>query len=132
MTDTDDLSLARAAFDALAERGVDAMLAYVDPGFEMETPAAIAMEPQVYSGHEGLRRYFDSFYDAMDTVVIEPQEIEPLEPGRVFIHFRVRTRGRASGIQSEMDARAVATLREGLLQRLDFILPGEPSPAPSG
>lgn len=132
MAVTHDLQLAREAFDALNTGGVAAMLAFVHPEFEMETPAAIAMEPQVYRGHAGITRYFESFYDVMDEVRIEPAELEQLEPGRVLVHFRVRTRGRASGIETEMDTRGVVTLRDDLMYRLEFILPEAPSPAPNG
>ena len=34
----------------------------------MTTPANLAAEPDTYRGHEGIRRYFDSFYDVMDEV----------------------------------------------------------------
>jgi ketosteroid isomerase-like protein len=132
MTATDEIRLARAGFDALADHGVEAMLEYVHPEFVMETPAAIAIEPQVYHGHDGLRRYFDSFYEAMDEVTIEPVELEPLDAGRVLIHFKVRTRGKTSGIETEMEARAVAVLRDDLMVRLEFLLPEEPSPRPPG
>jgi len=132
MADTHDLQIARAGFDALNTGGVDAMLAFVHPEFEMETPAAIAMEPQVYHGHAGISRYFESFYDVMDDVTIEPVELEQLQPARVLVHFKVRTRGRASGIETQMDARGVVTLRDDLMYRLEFLLPEEPSPAPAG
>ena len=129
---TDDIQLARAGFDALADGGVEAMIEFVHPDFVMETPPAIAIEPQVYRGHDGLRRYFNSFYEAMDEVSIEPNDLEQLEPDRVLIHFKVRTRGKASGIETEMEARAVAVLRNDLMVRLEFLLPEDPSPAPSG
>jgi ketosteroid isomerase-like protein len=132
MADSDDIARARASFDAFNSAGVEAMLEYVHPDFEMETPAAIAMEPQRYSGHAGIRRYFDSFYEVMDEVAIEPIELEQLEPAKVLMHFRVRTTGRASGIETHLDARGVVTVRDGLMYRLDFLLPEEPSPAPSG
>lgn len=128
----DNVERARAGFEALAADGVDAMLPFIDPEFVMETRPEIAAEPQRYEGHEGLRRYFDSWYDAMDEVVIEPAAIEALDEDRVFIRFRVRARGHASGLEVAMDARAVALIRDGLMRRLDFILPGEPDPAPGG
>lgn len=127
-----DLELARAAFDALARGGVDAMLEYVHPEFEMETRPEIAAEPQVYSGHDGIRRYFESFYDAMDEVAIEPAALEELGAGRVYLQFRVLARGQASGIEVGMDARAVAVIRDDLLLRLEFLIPGEPAPGSQG
>jgi ketosteroid isomerase-like protein len=123
---------ARAGFEALADGGVDAMLPFVHPEFEMETRPEIAAEPQRYKGHDGLRRYFESWYDAMDEVVIEPAAIEALDDERVFIRFEVKARGHASGLEVGMGARAVALIRDDLMYRLEFLLPGEPDPEPPG
>jgi ketosteroid isomerase-like protein len=126
-----DTELVRAGFDALAEDGVDAMLEFVHPEFEMETPAAIAAEPQVYRGREGVRRWFDSFDEVMDEVMVAPSSYEQLEPGRVLIEFKMTAKGQASGIEVQQEAAAVATIEDGLMRRLDFLLPGQAPPRPS-
>jgi ketosteroid isomerase-like protein len=117
--------LARQAFDALDEGGVEAMLEYVHPDFEMETLPGIAAEPQVYRGHDGVRRWWDSFYEVMDEVTVEADEVTELGPDRALIGFKMQARGHASGIEVSQEARAVATLREGLTVRLEFLLPGQ-------
>jgi ketosteroid isomerase-like protein len=121
--------LARAGFDALAEGGVEAMLEFIHPDFEMETLPGIAAEPQVYRGHDGVRRWFDSFSEVMDEVAVEPTALDELGPDRVLIGFQMRARGQASGLEVEQEGRAIATLRDGLMLRLEFLLPDSDSPA---
>lgn len=118
--------LARRGFDALATDGVDAMLEYVHPDFEMETLPGIAAEPQVYRGKEGVRHWFDSFYEVMDEVTVSPSYARELEDGRVLLHFELRARGQASGIEVNQQARAIGTLRDSLLVRLEFLTPEDP------
>ena len=43
----------------------------IHPEFEVTTPQSLASEPDTYRGHEGIRRYFDSFYEAMENVYFE-------------------------------------------------------------
>jgi ketosteroid isomerase-like protein len=114
--------LTKAGFDALAEGGVDAMLAYVHPEFEMTTLPGQAAEPQTYRGHDGLRRWFDTFYEVMDEISIEPSSYEEIEPDRVLLEFTLRARGQASGIEVTQEARAIATQRDDKLVRLEFLL----------
>lgn len=127
-----DIDLTRRGFEALAAHGVDALLAYVHPEFEMETLPGIAAEPQVYRGREGVRRWFDSFYEVMDEISIEPDSYTQIEPGRVLMEFTMGARGQTSGIEVTQQARAIATLRDDLMFRLEFLLPEEPPPAPAG
>ena len=122
--------LARAAFDALAAEGVEGMLAYIHPEFEMETLPEIAAEPQVYRGHAGVRRWWDTFYEVMDEIVIQPKEVTELGPDRALVQFSMRATGQASGIEVEQEAAAIATLRDDKVLSLEFLRPGEPYPAP--
>jgi ketosteroid isomerase-like protein len=125
---TENEELAKRGFDALASGGVEAMLEFVHPDFEMETLPGIAAEPQTYRGHDGVRRWFDSFYEVMDEITVAPTSYRELQDGRVLLGIMLRARGQTSGIEVEQDARSIATLRDGLLIRLDFLLPGDPDP----
>ena len=60
---------ASTAFNA---DGVDGILPFIHPDFEATTPPELAAEPDTYRGHEGVRRYFDSFYEIMDEIRFEP------------------------------------------------------------
>ena len=125
-----DTEVIRRGFEALSGEGVEAMLEFVHPEFEMETLPGIAAEPQTYRGHDGVRHWFNSFYEVMDEVMVEPTSYEQHGPGKVLVDFRLRAKGHASGIEVEQDAKAIGTLRDGLMYRLEFLLPGEPTPPP--
>jgi ketosteroid isomerase-like protein len=118
--------LTRAGFDALAAGGVEAMLAYVHPEFEMTTLPGQAAEPQTYTGHDGLRRWFETFYEVMDEIAIEPSSYQEIEPNRVLLEFTLRARGQASGIEVKQEARAIATIRDGKMAHLRFLLDDQP------
>jgi ketosteroid isomerase-like protein len=114
--------LTKRAFDALREGGVDAIPEFVHPEFAMTTLPGQAAEPQTYRGHDGLRRWFDTFYEVMDEIAIEPSHYEEVEPGRVLLEFTLRAKGQASGIEVTQDARAIATVRDEQLAHLEFLM----------
>src|SRR4029079_7945252 len=58
-----DVELVRRGFEALEVGDAEALIPLVHPEFEMTTPAGLAAEPDTYRGQEGVRRYFDSFYE---------------------------------------------------------------------
>ncbi len=98
------------ALRAYSEGGVEAMLPFVHPEFSMTTTAEIAAEPDTYQGHDGIRRYFESFFEVMDKVEIEPLEIESRgESG--MVRFKLVARGRATGDRGR--AEGIRHLRVG-------------------
>ena len=108
----------RSAYAALAEHGVEAVLAFADPEFEATTPPSLASEPDTYRGHDGVRRYFGSFGDAMEGVHFEGQEFTSVGD-KVLVDTKMRARGRTTGIETEQRAFLVFTLREGMVTRID-------------
>jgi ketosteroid isomerase-like protein len=108
----------RAGFEALSEGGVEALLPFIHPEFEVTTPANLASEPDTYHGHEGLRRYFDSFYDAMDEIRFEPREFREAG-GRVIVPTTLRARGRTTGIETQQEFVMAWMLRDGLAVRVE-------------
>lgn len=123
---TENEQLVTAGFEALATGGVDALLEYVHPDFEMETLPGIAAEPQVYRGKEGVRRWFESFYEVMDEVMVKPMSAEELADGTVLAHFELRARGQHTGIEVNQQARAIGTVRDSLMIKLEFLTPEDP------
>jgi ketosteroid isomerase-like protein len=107
-----NVELVRAGFEALREGDVEALLPFIHPEFEVTTPANLAAEPDTYRGHEGVRRYFDSFYDAMDEVRFEPQEFREAQ-GRVIVPVILTARGRTTGIEARQEFVMVWSLRDG-------------------
>jgi ketosteroid isomerase-like protein len=113
-----DIEVVRAGFAALREEGVEGLLPLVHPEFEMTTPPQLAAEPDTYRGHDGIRRYFDSFYDAMDEIRFEPGEFREAA-GRVIAPVTLIARGRTTGIEVKQELVLVWTLRDGQATRLE-------------
>jgi ketosteroid isomerase-like protein len=113
-----NMDLVRGGFEALSEGGVEALLPFIHPEFEVTTPANLAAEPDTYRGHDGVRRYFDSFYDAMDEVRFEPQELR--EAGeRVIVAVTLMARGRTTGIETRQEFAMAWSLRDGKAVRVE-------------
>jgi ketosteroid isomerase-like protein len=113
-----DVEFVRRGFEALSEGGVEALLPFIHPEFEVTTPRQFAAEPDTYRGHDGVRRYFDSFYDAMDEVRFEPSDFRDAQ-GRVIVPTKLIARGRTTGIETQQDVVLVWALRDGLAIRVE-------------
>ena len=109
-----NVEIMRSAYAAMAEQGLEAALAFTDPEFETTTPASLASEPDTYRGHEGVRRYFGSFGDAMEGVHFEGLEFTSVGD-KVLVDTKMHARGRATGIETEQRAFLIWTLRDGLV-----------------
>ena len=96
------------------------VLPLVHDDFEMVTTREVASEPDVYRGPEGVRRWWTSFLDVMDTVNLDPVSFDDLGDGRVIVEFVIRARGQASGIEVTQPAVAIDTAADDKLMRLEF------------
>ena len=114
----ENVEIVRTAYAALAEQGVEAVLALADPQCEATTPPSLASEADTYRGHEGVRRWFGSFGGAMEGVYFEGLEFTSVGD-KVLVDTKLHARGRATGIETEQRAFLVWTLREGLVTRVD-------------
>jgi ketosteroid isomerase-like protein len=109
-----------AAFDAMTGDGFDAMLPFVHEDFEMITPPELASEPGTYAGHDGVRRWFESFLEAVDRLRIEPLEVREGEH-EVAVYFRMTARGRSTGLEAVQEATALCTVVDGKVHRMRFV-----------
>jgi uncharacterized protein len=121
----ENVEILRRGYAALAEHGVEAVIALADPEFEATTPPSLATEPGTYRGHEGVRRWFGSFGDAMEGVWFEGLEFTSFGD-KVLVDTKLHARGRTTGIETEQRAFLVWTVREGLLTTVEtFTDPGQ-------
>lgn len=112
-----DVELMREGFAAFEEEGVDGLLRFLHPDFEMTTPAGLAAEPDTYRGHEGMRRYFDSFYEVMEDIGFDVTQVEDLGGGRVLLESTLNARGRVTGIATQQEVTQVWEIEGGLARR---------------
>ncbi len=117
---SDELKLVQQAFALLDSDTYEQALELVDERFEMVTTREVASEPDVYRGREGVRRWWESFLEAMDHVGLEAGNFHEAGDGRVIVEFVIRARGSRSGIVAEQPAIAVATVEGEKLVRLEF------------
>ena len=114
-----EVETVRRGYEALERGGVEALLELIAPDFELVTPPELASEPDTYRGPEGLRRYFDSFYEAMDEIRMEGHRFHDVGD-RVVVEFTLHARGRSTGIETKLEAVQVWEVADGLATRLDI------------
>lgn len=103
----------------MADGDPESMLPFVADDFEMVTPANLAAEPDTYRGHDGVRRWYESFYEAVDSIRFESGRIEAVGD-QVAVEFAMTTRGRTTGLEATMQATALADVGSDKVTRLEF------------
>jgi ketosteroid isomerase-like protein len=104
-------------FAAFRRGGIDAGLEFIDPEFEAVVGPETSAEPDVYRGHDGVRRYFASF-EGIDDVVLRPQEFIP-DRERVLVPMVLSGRGANSGIEVELHVVQAWRFRGGKALRVE-------------
>ena len=106
-------ALVRQMLDTLNGKGVEAALKWFAEDFHGVVPPELSAEPDSYDGHDGLRRYFDSFREVVDDLCFDAEELIDAGPDVVLARGLITGRGRESGIPVEMRVPQVVRLREG-------------------
>ena len=105
-----------AALDAANRRDLDAVVALTDEQFEGVVPESMSAEPDSYVGHEGIRRYWQSFWEIVDDLVIAPEEFDDVGDWTVA-RCHATGRGRTSGIPIDNHIAVACLLRHGRVYR---------------
>lgn len=116
---TRNVEIVQRGIDAFNERGVEGIIPLVDPEFEATTPPDLASEPDTYRGHDGVRRWFDSFDEVMDEIRWDAHGFQQVGD-RVVVEFTLRARGKTTGLAFGQDAVMVWTLRDGKAIRVEL------------
>ena len=109
--------IVRRANVAFNSGDMDRVLALLHPDFETTVGPELSPEPDVYRGHDGVRRYFDSFRDAMDQIRFEPARFRA-HGTSVVVAQRLSARGRSTGIAVEQHLGQVWTVDDGKVLRV--------------
>jgi ketosteroid isomerase-like protein len=108
----ENVELLRRFNELVDSEGFEAVLPMIAPEFEFFTPADMAAEPDTYRGPEGVRRWFESFYDAMDEVRFVAERY--VDAGDwVVVSSKLVTRGRHSGLVAERPVVLAWAIRDG-------------------
>lgn len=71
----------------------------------------------VYSGHDGLRRFWDDNHEAWERFEVEAMSANELDNGLILTSGRVQARGRRSGIELDSPLHFVWRLSKGQILR---------------
>jgi ketosteroid isomerase-like protein len=102
----------RQGFEAFNSGDIERILAFAHPDFEAVVPPELSAEPDTYRGHDGIRRYFQSFEDAMDEVRFQPERFWDVGQSVVAV-VQLTAKGRQTGIPVEQRIAQVWSIRNG-------------------
>ena len=116
----ENVELVRLVYDAAARRDGASVLALYDSEVEWDvsrSPIARLVGGSLYHGHEGLRSFFRAYHDAWESIEYDPEEL--IDAGDHVISVDVeRTRGRASGVATNLTQYGLWTIKEGKIVRV--------------
>jgi ketosteroid isomerase-like protein len=112
------VEIVRRAHEALNGGDMDAMVALCDPAFRLDMSDRV-LNPAVYQGHDGIRRFYAEVRDVWDRYTWEPEEL--IERGDLVVALlRSSGTGRGSGIELERRTAMVWRVRQGHAISLRF------------
>ncbi len=107
-----NVELMRSALETYNEKGPEAIFALIDPDFVAVIPSSLSVEPDSYRGVDGMRRYFELWWEVMDEVRFHAEEF--IDAGeQVVVPSRVVARSRETGLELEQHVVQVWTIRDG-------------------
>jgi ketosteroid isomerase-like protein len=115
----ENVDFVERGFEAFNEGGVEGILPFIHPEFEATTPPNLASEPDTYRGHDGIRRWFDSFDEVMDGIRWDAHDFQQAGD-KVVVEFTLRARGKTTGLDFGQDAVMVWSLRDGKAIRVEL------------
>jgi uncharacterized protein len=114
----ENVELARRGYDAFNRGDMEVAFELFDPEIEWSEGTDVP-EPQVYHGHDGVRRQQERFREAWESFSIEPEEF--IEMGeQLVVIAKLVGRGKGSGVEVEARGAHVWTVRDGKAVRLEM------------
>jgi ketosteroid isomerase-like protein len=114
----ENVEVVRRAHEALNGGDIDALVALCDVDFRLDMSDRV-LNPAVYEGHDGIRRFYAEVRDVWASYTWEPEKL--VESGdRVIALLRSSGTGRGSGIEMERRTAMIWTVRENRARSLRF------------
>ncbi len=112
----ENVQLVREGYEAWNRGDLQWQLDHISPDYEFQTAQLFPDTEAVYRGAEGLRRFWQTFREPWETLLIEVVRIEPIGDDRVLALFQFHGRGR-DGIEVTLEYANLLTLENGLATR---------------
>ena len=114
------MEIVRRLHEALNRGDLDDAVQYMHPEVELRPGIVAPDQRSLYRGRDGVKRFFETIYDAFEEVRAEIEET--IDAGeQVFAVERWRVRGR-DGIELDFEVIDVYTFRDGLMVRAEGFL----------
>jgi ketosteroid isomerase-like protein len=112
------VELVRELYERLNGDDPESIYELLSEDFVAVVPPSLSAEPDVYEGHDGVRRYMDGFQGHLDDVRFEVLGIH-LEGGEAIVDMLITGRGATSGIPVEQRSAVVHWVAAGKVTRMD-------------
>jgi ketosteroid isomerase-like protein len=113
----ENTEVVRRVFDAFNSEDIDLVIALTHADFELQVPPDLSAEPDIYRGHDGMRRYWESFRDAMDEIRLHPEQLADAGES-VVVAMHLTAKGRSTGIAVEQRPVGVLTICDAKVIRI--------------
>jgi len=113
----ENVQIVRHVLEAFNSEDIEPMLAFAHADLEVEIPPEVSTEPDTYRGHDGMRRYFESFWDAMEGIQFEAEQLWDAGEA-VVVALRLTARGRQTAIAVEQRSAGVWEICDGKVIRI--------------
>lgn len=98
----ENVEIIRRCYEAFNSRNLALFENLMHPDFEVDLSNSMGFDRGNYYGERGLRRFFQSYWDAFESISIEIEEL--IGTGHAIVAI-IRARGRGTGSGAEVDAR---------------------------
>jgi ketosteroid isomerase-like protein len=114
-----DVDVVYEAVEAFNRRDIEGVIAVVHPDVVWEEGDVIFPDlPPAYHGHDALRRWYqEAVVDAWSSFEAELLDLRDEGGGRIVQDYRVKGRGRKSGIDVDMKVVQTFIVRDGKIAR---------------
>src|SRR3954464_2782147 len=98
----ENVEVLRQAFQAFADRGLDAMAEFWDPDINWRAAEGAIDDVGEMHGPEAGRRYIQDWFDMFDDLTVVAEELVDGGDDRVVALLRMTGRAKISGIETEI------------------------------
>jgi len=108
----------RQAFQAFADRGLDAMAEFWDPDIVWRAAEGAIDDVGEMHGPVAVRRYIQDWLDTFDDASVVVEELRDVGDDRVLAIQRAKGRAKLSGIEIDLRYASVNSVRDGKVVRV--------------